>query len=167
MRYDGCLLVVKDAQASKHFYESLLQVTTVHDLGVYVVFDQGFCVQQEETWLKGLGTAVEPPHYGHHCGELYFEEDELDAFVARLETFPGISILTPLSECPWGQRVIRFHDPDGHVVEVGESMRLVVKRFLRAGLSVEEAARRSMFPVPFVVKCRDEMKSELHHAREE
>lgn len=158
MRYEGCLLVVKDAQVSKRFYESLLQVTPVHDLGVYVVFGEGFSVQQEEVWLTGLKAPVEAPHYGHHSGELYFEEDEIDAFVARLRAFSGARVLTPLSECPWGQRVVRFYDPDGHVVEVGESMKLVVKRFLRAGLSVVEAARRSMFPVPFVEACQTEMR---------
>lgn len=159
MRYDGYLLVVKDVQASKRFYEDLLQVTTVYELDAYIVFREGFCVQQEEMWLRCLGVPVGAPHYGHHSGELFFEEDELDAFVARLEAFPGIRILSSLVECPWGQRVVRFYDPDNHVVEVGESMKLVVTRFLRQGLSVEEAARRSLFPVPFVEACMAELKS--------
>lgn len=56
---------------------------------------------------------------------------------------------------PWGQRVIRFYDPDGHIVGLGESMRCVVVRFLRQGMSVEEAARASQFPIPFVLWCRE------------
>lgn len=162
MHYEGCLLVVKDAQASKRFYQEWLEVTAVHDLGVYVVFQEGFSLQQEETWLGFLGKEKEADivRYGHHGGELYFEEDELDAFAARLDAHPEIRLVTPLSECPWGQRVVRFMDPDGHIVEVGESMRLVVKRFLKTGLSVEEAAQRSMFPVPFVQMCAAELAEE-------
>ena len=42
----------------------------------------------------------------------------------------------------WGQRVVRFYDPDGHLIEVGEQMKRVVGRFLSAGMSMEQAAER-------------------------
>ena len=38
----------------------------------------------------------------------------------------------------WGQRVIRFYDLDGHIVEVGEDMKMVLKRFLASGMTMEE-----------------------------
>ena len=47
-----------------------------------------------------------------------------------------------VKEHSWGQRVVRFYDPDGHLIEVGESMRQVVHRFLAQGLTVAEVALR-------------------------
>jgi hypothetical protein len=40
-----------------------------------------------------------------------------------------------------------------HIVEVAESMESVVIRFLKQGLSVEETAERTMFPIDFVKQC--------------
>ena len=42
----------------------------------------------------------------------------------------------------WGQRVVRFYDLDGHLVEVGEDMGMVVRRFLRSGMTMEEVSDR-------------------------
>lgn len=46
-------------------------------------------------------------------------------------------------EHSWGQRVVRIYDPDGHMIEVGESMEYVAKRFLKDGMSVEETAAKT------------------------
>ena len=45
-------------------------------------------------------------------------------------------------EHSWGQRVIRFYDLDGHMIEVGEAMPMVIRRFLSAGLTMEEISVR-------------------------
>jgi hypothetical protein len=37
-----------------------------------------------------------------------------------------------------------------HIVEVGEPMESVAKRFLRKGLSIEETAKRTLMPEEFV-----------------
>jgi len=37
-----------------------------------------------------------------------------------------------------GQRVVRFYDLDEHIIEVGESMKMVINRFLFSGLSMKE-----------------------------
>lgn len=37
---------------------------------------------------------------------------------------------------------MRFYDPDGHLIEVAESVRLVAQRFRNEGLSNEEIALR-------------------------
>lgn len=58
-----------------------------------------------------------------------------------------------LVEYPWGQRVIRFYDPDMHIIEVGEPMENVVKRFIDQGLSVEETSKRTQHPIEFVKNC--------------
>jgi len=51
-----------------------------------------------------------------------------------------------LMEHDWGQRVIRIYDPDGHIIEVGESLDYVAKRYLKSGMSVEETALKTQLP---------------------
>ena len=41
-------------------------------------------------------------------------------------------------EYSWGQRVIRFYVLDGHIIEVGEDMKMVIKRFLASSMTMEE-----------------------------
>ena len=49
-----------------------------------------------------------------------FEEPEIDNFVKKLETlYPDIEYVNRLMTHSWGQRVVRFYDPDGNLIEVG------------------------------------------------
>lgn len=52
--------------------------------------------------------------------ELYFEEEDIEAFARRLDEYPfPIRYVNRLMEHSWGQKVIRFYDPDGNLIEVG------------------------------------------------
>ena len=52
--------------------------------------------------------------------ELYFEEPDLESFVKRLEESEfDIEYVNELMEHRWGQKVVRFYDPDGNLIEVG------------------------------------------------
>lgn len=58
-----------------------------------------------------------------------------------------------LWEHRWGQRVVRFYDPDLHIIEVGEKMGTVCRRFLDGGMTVKEVAVRMDVPADFVTSC--------------
>ena len=52
--------------------------------------------------------------------ELYFEESEIDSIVKKLERlYPDIEYVNRLMTHSWGQRVVRFYDLDGNLIEVG------------------------------------------------
>ena len=157
MKFVAPLLAVKDMDVSRRFYTEVMNQKVTMDIqNVNVTFDGGFALQAGFAELVGF----EPQEtvYGSKAYELYFEEEALDDFAAELEKRPEIQKIHGVKEYPWGQRVIRFYDPDRHVIEVGEPMETVVTRFLRGGMSVEEAAERSMFPLEFVKHCRDTMR---------
>ncbi len=42
---------------------------------------------------------------------------------------------------PWGQRTVRFLDPDQNIVEVGEALEVFISRLYERGKSVEDSAR--------------------------
>ena len=72
--------------------------------------------------------------------ELCFEETNFDGFLKKLKQYPDIVYLGNVVEHGWGQRVVRFYDPDGHIIEVGEDLKMVIRRFLAAGMTMEEVS---------------------------
>lgn len=91
--------------------------------------------------------------FQNNAVEMYFEEDDIDTFVSKLSAFEDLEYVHPLFEHPWGQRVVRFYDPDRHIIEVGENIVMVVRKFIGSGLSVQETAVRMDVPVDYVQSC--------------
>ena len=55
------------------------------------------------------------------CGK--FEEKDIEGFIERLERYyPEVKYVNHLMTHSWGQKVIRFYDPDGNLIEVGTPM---------------------------------------------
>lgn len=70
--------------------------------------------------LSFIGTKTIP---NNNCCELYFEETGIEEFIKKLETlYPETIFVNRLMQHSWGQKVIRFYDPDGNLIEVGTPM---------------------------------------------
>ena len=55
--------------------------------------------------------------------ELYFEESDIEEFVKKLEESDfEIEYVNELMTHSWGQKVVRFYDLDGNLIEVGTTM---------------------------------------------
>lgn len=140
MKYEGVCIAVKDINLSKKFYQDLFGLDVLQDYGINISFG-GLSLQQEFDWL--IGVPKDTISEKSHNMELYFEEDDFDGFIADLEQRNDIHYLGDgVKEATWGQRSIRFYDLDGHIIEVGENMKMVVKRFLDSGMSMEETSKR-------------------------
>lgn len=150
MKFTGTLIAVKDIEASKRFYNDVLGLNVVADFGANVTLEGGVVLQTLETWRQFIRT--DDVVFQNNAGELYFEEDNLDAFCEHLKSF-NICYVHELQEHPWGQRVIRFYDLDKHIIEVAEKLETVIFRFMKQGLSAEETAARMNIPVDFVKSC--------------
>ena len=147
MTYASTLIAVRDMEKSKRFYHDVLGLRVTADFGANVTLDGGVVLQTMDTWQSFIRTdAVVLPN---NAGELYFEEDDMDSFCAHLKSFE-IQFVHELFEHRWGQRGVRFYDPDGHIIEIGEKMETVVRRFMAQGLSAEETAARMDVPIDFV-----------------
>jgi len=126
MRLKNVLLVVKDIEASKKFYHDLFGLQVVTDFGRNVILTEGLVLQERQLWEEFVDEKVVP---GGNAMELYFEDNDLDAFAEKLEASPyEIQYVNRLMEHDWGQRVIRFYDPDMHLIEVGESLEYVARK---------------------------------------
>ncbi|MGC4018435.1 MAG: VOC family protein [Muricomes sp.] len=145
MRLKNILFIVNDIEKSKAFYKELFGLEVTADFGENVVLTEGLALQERKLWE----TFIEKQTVlGGNDAELYFEENDIDWFLERLEksSFP-IEYLNKCKEHDWGQRVIRIYDPDKHIIEIGESMEYVARRFLNMGMTVEQAAQKTQLSV--------------------
>lgn len=147
MKYQGCLLAVRDMSASKNFYEKVLCQQVIMDIGVHVSFE-GFSLQQGYAEIVGL--AEESVKEKEHNFQLYFEVNDLDKICADIKANAEIQWVHGIKEYTWGQRDIRIYDPDMHIVEIAEDMSVVIKRFINQGMSLEEVSTRTMYPVEII-----------------
>lgn len=142
MKYKGPMLVVKDMEASKEFYRNVLNVRVISDLGVNVTLTGGLSLQTEESWCGFTGCSPDFFRYQGNDAEFYFEEEDFDSFLERLSQMDVETLEGPMV-MPWGQKVIRFYDPDKHIIEVGEEMSAMVGRLYRDGMTVEEISEKT------------------------
>mgnify|MGYP000329436072 FL=1 len=140
VKYTSTVISVSDISVSRRFYEDLFGLELYQDYGINISFTCGLSLQQEFDWL--VSVPKETVLKRSHNMELAFEIRDFDGFLEKLGQYPGIEYLGEVIEHSWGQRVVRFYDPDGHIIEVGENMKMVVERFLSAGMTMEEVSAR-------------------------
>lgn len=120
MKLKNILIVVKDIEKSRKFYYDLFGMDLVIDNDGNVILTEGLVLQDEKIWKRFLGRDIVPK--SNSC-ELYFEEQDIESFIEKLERlYPSIEYVNPLMTHSWGQRVIRFYDLDGNLIEVGTPM---------------------------------------------
>ena len=120
MKLRNILLAVKDIEKSRQFYHELLGLQTVLNSEGNMILTEGLVLQDEKIWREALGKEIIPEN--NFC-ELYFEEPEIEAFICKLETqYPSIQYVNRLTEYSWGQKMVRFYDLDGNLIEVRTPM---------------------------------------------
>ena len=114
------LIVVKDIEKSRKFYHDLFGIDLVFDNDGNMILTEGLVLQDEKIWKSFLNRDIVPK--SNSC-VLYFEEQNIEAFIDKLEKlYPSIEYVNRLMTHSWGQRVIRFYDLDGNLIEVGTPM---------------------------------------------
>lgn len=144
------LLVVTDMDKTVAFYKNVLGLEVVLDFGANKTLTGGLALQTLETYREFIGR--DDISFGGNDFELYFEEDDFDTFAEKLRAC-DVQYVHPVKEHPWGQRVVRFYDPDRHIIEVGENMKAVCRRFIDSGITPEQTAARMDVPVAYVNEC--------------
>ena len=82
-----------------------------------MILTEGLVLQDEKIWKEFLRKDIIPE--SNSC-ELYFEEQDIEAFVQKLDKlYPSIQYVNKITTHSWGQRVVRFYDLDGNLIEVG------------------------------------------------
>ena len=120
MKLKNVLIVVKDIEKSRKFYHDLFGIDLVLDNDGNMILTEGLVLQDEKIWKSFLDRDIVPK--SNSC-ELYFEEQDIESFAEKIEKlYPDIEYVNSLMAHSWGQRVIRFYDLDGNLIEVGTPM---------------------------------------------
>lgn len=117
MRLKNFLIVVKDIERARKYYEDVFGLVTLRDFDGNMIMTGGLVLQQENYWRDFLDADVVPRN--NSC-ELYFEHEDVEEFVSRLKKlYPQTEFVNELMTHDWGQTVVRFYDLDGNLIEVG------------------------------------------------
>ncbi|MCI8516163.1 MAG: glyoxalase [Hungatella sp.] len=116
MKLKNVLIVVDDMERAKAFYRELFGLSVILDGEERVILTEGLVLQEKRVWEEAVGGKVTARSLG---GELYFEEPDLEGFVGRLEGYrEPVEFVNRLREDFQGQKMIRFYDLDGNLIEV-------------------------------------------------
>lgn len=117
MRLKNVLIVVSDMERSIKFYKDIFGLHVILDQDGNVIMSEGLVLQDAKIWKQFLNKGLIPKN---NMTELYFEENDIEGFIKRLEESDfEIEYVNELTTHSWGQKVVRFYDPDGNLIEVG------------------------------------------------
>jgi len=146
-KYICPLLTVENIEVSKDFYMNLLGQQIKFDFGANVTFQGDFAIHLKSHYSGLIDN--KPVTSGGNDFELYFELDDLEGLVRQLKE-KSIEFVHPVKEQPWQQKVVRFYDPDKHIIEVGETMEFLVSRLGKEGKTAEDISTITMLPIEFI-----------------
>lgn len=161
MKYICPLIVVEDIKVSREFYEVMLGQKIKYDFGENITFEGDFALHLRSHFSELIGG--KPITKGSNGFELYFEHDDIENLVEKLKR-NNVEFLHEAREQPWRQKVARFYDPDGHIIEIGESLEFLSFRLSMEGKTTDEIARIITMPVDFVTKAIELIQKRGHES---
>jgi catechol 2,3-dioxygenase-like lactoylglutathione lyase family enzyme len=136
---------VKNIEESKRFYCEILKQKIEMDLGKNLILKDGITLWEmpKKHILRRFGYGKKSEINGY---EIYFETDTIEKCYEEL-TEDGVVFLHDIHEESWGQRTIRFTDPDKNLIEIGESMRIFLGRLMKEHYSFEEISKKTSLSI--------------------
>jgi len=147
IRFVCSLIVVSDMEVSCHFYEKILGQKVKYNFGENITFEGDFAIHQKAHYQM-LIDQKEIRNGGNNL-ELYFEYDDVDEIALKLQEHQ-VAFVHPVRYQPWRQKVVRFYDPDMHIIEIGETMEHLAYRLFNENLTVEDISGITMLPLEFI-----------------
>ena len=84
-----------------------------------MILTEGLVLQDEKIWKEFVKKDI--IQESNACD---FEEEHIEEFVDKLDRlYPDTKYVNRLITHSWGQKMVRFYDPDGNLIEVGTPFR--------------------------------------------
>jgi catechol 2,3-dioxygenase-like lactoylglutathione lyase family enzyme len=130
IKHVNTILFVKDIALSRQFYSEVLDLKVSEDYGVIVIFENHFAIHQ---YKEIYNTVFKESPDGKICSKnllVYLVSTDIDKSFLKLKDC-GVEFIHGIEKQAWGERVFRFYDPDGHVIEIGSEQKWIQdKKFL-------------------------------------
>ncbi|RCW39046.1 VOC family protein [Marinilabilia salmonicolor] len=150
IKFHSPVILTDEFDKMKAFYQEIMQQEIEIDLGNCIIFKNGISLWKlTEDYLiaKKLGKTYNPE--GNKNLELCFETDDYESVVAKLKN-QDLKYLHETKEERWGQKTMRFYDPENNLIEIGETIPCFVKRFKTQGMTDKEVSERTSVPIEMV-----------------
>lgn len=158
MKFCTTVIAVRDMEKSLQFYKELFNQDVKVDLGKNKTLTCGLALQQGLEYIAGFDAST--MKFRSNTMELYFETQDFDGFMKLLDSHSQVERLHEPKTFSWLQRGIHIFDPDGHLIEVSESMYCVACKQFEAGKNVEETVKLVQHPIALVQAWYEEYQKE-------
>lgn len=116
MSLKNVLIIVDNIDESIDFYEELFGLRVITRLEGNVIMSEGLVLQDVDVWYDSTKIPTTPHN---NMTELYFEDNDIEGIIKKLESGKYVvSYVTDLMELEGGQKLVRFYDPSGNLIEV-------------------------------------------------
>ena len=116
MRLKNILIVVDNIEESIRFYNELFGLNVISRQEGNVIMSEGLVLQDAGIWQESMQIQTIP--YNNRT-ELYFEDNDIEGVVKKLELGKyEVRYATALIELDGGQKLVRFYDQSGNLIEV-------------------------------------------------
>lgn len=150
INYHSTVIICRNLEIMKLFYVDVLGQEIELDLGNCVSLKKAISLWQlEELYPIAQKRGKTYDKAGNNNIELCFETEKFDSIVSNLEK-EDIRYLHKTEEERWGQKTIRFYDPENNLIEIGETIPCFVRRFANKGMSAEEVSKKTSVPLEYV-----------------
>lgn len=116
MRLKNILIIVDKLEESVRFYKDLFGLQVILKQECNVILSEGLVLQDVNVWYE----STQIPTTSHsNMTELYFEENDMECFIKKLESYDFcLNYVNKLTKLEGGQKLVRFYDPSGNLIEV-------------------------------------------------
>lgn len=116
MRLKNILIIVDNLEESVRFYKDLFGLQVILKQEGNVILSEGLVLQDVNVWYE----STQIPTTSHNnMTELYFEENDMEGFIKKLESYDFcLNYVNKLTKLEGGQKLMRFYDPSGNLIEV-------------------------------------------------
>ena len=116
MKLKNILIVVNDIQESICFYKEIFGLDIITKQEGNVILTEGLVLQDAKVWADVIEKSTTPYN---NMTELYFEDNDVEGLVDKLISRNIlVEFKTELTELGCGQKLVRFYDPSGNLIEV-------------------------------------------------
>ena len=100
----------------KEEYNELFGLNVISRQEGNVIMSEGLVLQDAGIWKESMQIQTIPYN---NMTELYFEDNDIEGVVKKLESGRyEVRYATALTELDGGQKLVRFYDPSGNLIEV-------------------------------------------------
>jgi catechol 2,3-dioxygenase-like lactoylglutathione lyase family enzyme len=116
MKLKNVLIVVDDMEESIRFYKEIFGLQVIVKQEGNVILSEGLVLQYAKLWADVIEGDIIP---FNNTTELYFEDNDVEGLADKLASNNiFVRVQTELTEMAGRQKMMRFYDPSGNLIEV-------------------------------------------------